>query len=511
MSGKPAPSNRQTGPERDPLIGRQLGDYKLDRLIATGGMARIYQGTDQKLARTAAVKVLQLNDSNLDDTLAKRFQREARAVATLEHPNIISLFQYGEQDGYYFLAMKYIKGHDLAQEMKHLKRRGKKIDMRRALEILEQIASALDYAHTRGVIHRDVKPSNILLAEDGQAILTDFGLTMHATNETTLGTAFGTPRYISPEQATASNKAVPQSDVYSLGVVLYEILTGAPPFTGDTPMEIALNHITTPPPPPRSRDSSIPEAVERQVLKALSKEPADRHKTALEFIHAVQHAYGCTPLIPEGTFAAPVTTQPRSSAVVTAPADSDTHQSIATADLGRSPRHRSPFMWPVLIMLFAVAGIAAFLLVSSNSGSAPGPAILLIYDDSNFTIVNTASYDLNVQRLAFIRGVDGSGGDDYSGDRVPGDTIASKSCYRVSLQGRQTAPPPQCASNTPIGEVLQDQLRLFWRSETSTNALMSSFEVQYNGQTVVRCSTIPRGGAGECRFDWPAPPTASAR
>jgi serine/threonine protein kinase len=509
MSGKPTPSNRETSPERDPLVGKQLGDYKLDRLIATGGMARIYQGTDQKLARTAAIKVLQLNDGNLDDTLAKRFQREARAVAALEHPNIISLFQYGEQDGYYFLAMKYIKGHDLAQEIKHLKRRGKKIDLRRALEILEQIAGALDYAHTRGVIHRDVKPSNILLAEDGQAILTDFGLTMHATNETTLGTAFGTPRYISPEQATASNKAVPQSDVYSLGVIFYEILTGAPPFTGDTPMEIALNHITTPPPPPRSRDSSIPEAVERQVLKALSKEPTDRHKTALEFIHAVQQAYGYTSLIPEGLLAGPVTTQPRSPEAVTSTAD--THHSIATANLSRPQRRRPLLVWFVSIFLVALVGVAAFLLITSNSTSTPGPAIVLIYDDANFTVVNSADYDLNVQRLTFIRGVDGSGGDDYSGDRVPGDTIASNSCYRVSLQGRQTAPPPQCSSNTPIGEVLQDQLRLFWRSETSTDALMSSFEVQYNGQTVVRCNTVSRGGADECRFDWPAPPTVPAR
>src|SRR5690349_7689668 len=188
--------------------------------MATGGMARIYRGEDTRLGRTAAIKVLAHDDANDDDTLTKRFQREARELAKLEHPNIITIYQYGELEGLYFLAMKLIKGRDLAQEFKRLKGDGQTMEVKRVLRILMQVASALDYAHDNGVIHRDVKPSNILLTDDDTdtAILTDFGLVMQSSTQTTLGTAFGTPRYIAPEQATASHKAMAQSDIYSLAV-----------------------------------------------------------------------------------------------------------------------------------------------------------------------------------------------------------------------------------------------------------------------------------------------------
>lgn len=242
-----------SGRERDPLIGKMLGDYRLEALMATGGMARIYRGEDTRLGRPAAIKVLAHDDLDDDDTLAKRFQREARELATLEHPNIITIYQYGELEGLYYLAMKLVKGRDLAQEYKRLKSNNKMMEPERVIHILEQVAAALDYAHMNTVIHRDVKPSNILVTDDDTAILTDFGLVMRSSVMTTIGTAFGTPRYIAPEQATASNKALPQSDLYSLAVVLYELLTGEPPFTGDTPMEIALSHISEPPPPPRSK------------------------------------------------------------------------------------------------------------------------------------------------------------------------------------------------------------------------------------------------------------------
>ena len=181
---------------RDVLIGRQLGDYRLNSRLASGGMARIYKGTDSKLQRQAAIKVLEFDAAQGDNMLPKRFQREARAVAALEHENIITIYQTGEEDGIYFLAMRLIKGPDLSAELAKLRKKNKLMEPERAIRIMEQVASALDYAHGVDMIHRDIKPSNILLDKGDKAVLTDFGLVLRASLETTMGTAFGTPRYI---------------------------------------------------------------------------------------------------------------------------------------------------------------------------------------------------------------------------------------------------------------------------------------------------------------------------
>lgn len=278
-------------PNDDALIGKQLGDYVLTQRLATGGMARIYQGVDPRLGRQAAVKVLDFEKLVDDDLPTQRFQREARAVAQLEHPNIITIYQYGEQDGVYFLVMKLIKGKDLAQEINRLRLAGERMPIGRVINILGQVAAALDVAHEAGIIHRDIKPSNILLDAKDHATLTDFGLVYQPSVDTTQGTAFGTPRYISPEQALSSNSAVPQSDNYSLAVIAYQLLTGQVPFTGDSPLEIALAHVSLPPPPPRLLNPSIPPNAERELLRALEKEPAQRHPTAVDFIEALRCAY----------------------------------------------------------------------------------------------------------------------------------------------------------------------------------------------------------------------------
>ena len=244
------------------MIGKRLGDYNLVSLIATGGMARIYEGVDVRLGRHVAVKVLELDPGREevdDDTLTARFEREARAVAKLDHPNIISIYQYGETQGVLFLAMPLIRGRDLAQEFTAARRAGHRMDIKRGLRLLGQIASALDYAHSNGIIHRDVKPSNILIDGNDRAYLTDFGLVFQPQGDPTLGTAFGTPRYISPEQAIASDQATAKSDLYSLAIILYEMLTGQTPFTGTSAMEIALAHVNDTPPAPRSLNPEIPE------------------------------------------------------------------------------------------------------------------------------------------------------------------------------------------------------------------------------------------------------------
>lgn len=275
--------------EAENMVGRKLGDYTLERKLAVGGMAHIYLGRDAKLERMAAIKILSRDMLN-DSVMAQRFEREARAIAKLEHESIIPIYQFGEQDGQYFLAMRYVEGRDLAQEVNDLRQKGKLMDVRRALTILEKVASALDYAHRNNIVHRDIKPSNVLLGAGDKVYLSDFGLAMLSSDKT-LGTAFGTPRYISPEQATDSLKTVPQSDIYSLAVMVYEILTGALLFDAPHPLEVALAHVTQQPKPPRAHNPAIPAQAQEEILKALSKDPHKRHQTATEFIQSVKNAY----------------------------------------------------------------------------------------------------------------------------------------------------------------------------------------------------------------------------
>lgn len=278
--------------QNDPLIGKKLGDYLITGVLASGGMAKIYIGHDEKLERDAAVKVLTRAMLDADPTLSERFTREAKAVAKLDHENIVPIYQYGEEHDVYFLAMKLISGRDLADEINDLQRLGLTMPLPRMFHLLKQVASALDYAHSHGIIHRDVKPSNVLIDKADRAYLTDFGLVLRQDIDMTRGTAFGTPRYISPEQALASERAVPQSDTYSLAVIVYEILTGTIMFKGDTAMQVALSHISEPPPLPSAINASIPKSVERELLKALEKEPEKRHPKASDFIKALELAYG---------------------------------------------------------------------------------------------------------------------------------------------------------------------------------------------------------------------------
>lgn len=518
---KNAPDLNEANQTKDPLIGKQFGDYRLTSLLATGGMARIYKGMDYKLQRQAAVKILIQDETANDPTLTKRFQREARAVAALEHDNIITIYQSGEQDTIYFIAMKFVKGKDLAQELKRLRRgSSKKMDVARALRIMEQVASALDYAHTQGVIHRDIKPSNILLDDNDKALLTDFGLVLRASAETTMGTAFGTPRYIAPEQAISSNKAVPQSDIYSLAVIMYEILTGETPFTGDSPMEIALSHISDPPPPPRSLDKSIPEQVEDELLKALNKDPEKRHRTAIQFIQAIKRGYGLgdpsmsqasltglTGSTSSGTTSMDMSSTAKVPAVKQDKAKKDKKAAVNPVTTKQKSGGRSRIL-VILVLLAVIAGVAVVALKGLNSGGGGAP-ITLIYNTDGFTMVNGGDYTLDVFKLQFIRGVDG-GGDDFNGDRITRDIIPAGKCIRIIWQGKQVDTPPQCVNEVHSETGMITPALFFWRKEGENNSTTSTFAVVYDGREVARCNTIERGGDAECRFSWPVVPTVEA-
>jgi serine/threonine protein kinase len=272
----------------DPLIDQQLDDYLLEKLLGQGGMASVYRGRDTRVRRYVAVKVIGQAFRN-SANYAARFEREAQAIAQLEHPNIVRLYRYGEAKGILYMAMQYVEGSDLATELEHYQRTGEIVPLEDTRRLVRQVCLALDYAHSKGVIHRDIKPANILLNKEGDAILTDFGLAL-LTQEGTIGEIFGSPHYIAPEQAISSAGAVPQSDFYSVGVILYEMFTGIVPFDADSALSIAMLHVTEPPRPPREIRPDLSPALEAVILKCLAKAPQDRYPNGAALAAAVEQA-----------------------------------------------------------------------------------------------------------------------------------------------------------------------------------------------------------------------------
>lgn len=276
----------------DPLIGKQLGDYRIVDILGRGGMAHVYRGFDKKLQRYAAVKVIDANllsSNESEDEYRARFQREARAIAHLSHPNIVGVYQFGEAGTLYYMAMAFIEGRDLGHILKEMAETGAEMPTVNLIQIIRDISAALDHAHNQGVIHRDIKPSNIMVTRDGRAILTDFGLAL-SVPEGSVGNTFGSAHYIAPEQAISSAKAVPQSDLYSLGVVLYQMLTGKVPFDDPSAMSVALKHLSEPPPPLRHYNPKVPIAAEKVVMKALEKEPSKRYRSGEAMADALEEA-----------------------------------------------------------------------------------------------------------------------------------------------------------------------------------------------------------------------------
>jgi serine/threonine protein kinase len=272
----------------DSLIGRQLGEYQLEDLLAQGGMARVYRAVDVRLKRYVVVKVIDPSFHN-DPDYIMRFEREARAIARLDHPNIVRLYRFDEQADWLYMAMQHIQGADLGTVLAGYRADQEFIEPDDARHIISEVCSALDYAHEKGVIHRDIKPANILLDQQGRAFLTDFGLAL-VTEVGTRGEIFGSPHYIAPEQAVSSAKAVPQSDLYAVGVILFEMFTGDVPFDAPQPLDIALLHMSEPPPAPRKLRPEINPELEEVILRALVKNPEDRYQTGAALAEALDQS-----------------------------------------------------------------------------------------------------------------------------------------------------------------------------------------------------------------------------
>jgi serine/threonine-protein kinase len=251
--------------------------YELNHLIARGGMAEVYRAHDRLLDRPVALKVL-FPELSIDRSFVERFRREAQAAANLSHPNIVPVFDWGEDSGTYFIVMEFIDGRPLSAILKT----AGPLSAERTADIGAPVAAALGYAHKHGVIHRDVKPGNVLITDEGQVKVTDFGIARAINTEESLtqtGAVMGTATYFSPEQAEGMGVDA-RSDIYSLGVVLFEMVTGRPPFLGDTPVAVASKHVRDHPPAPRELNPSIPPTFEAIILKAMAKDPSHRYATA---------------------------------------------------------------------------------------------------------------------------------------------------------------------------------------------------------------------------------------
>ncbi len=261
----------------EPTAGEVIADrYELEELVANGGMARVFKAHDTQLERHVALKILQPRFGD-DNEYVARFRHEARAVAQLSHPNIVTVIDRGEADGHQFIVFEFVEGETL----KDLVERTGRQPARRAVELALQVADGLAYAHHNGLVHRDVKPQNVLLTRNGQAKVTDFGIARSLDVEhgvTTTGTVLGTSNYLSPEQASGQ-QVTPATDVYSLGVVLYELLAGEVPFHGNNLVAIAMRHMHDPPPSLLDIRNDLPPRLVAAVERALAKDPADRFST----------------------------------------------------------------------------------------------------------------------------------------------------------------------------------------------------------------------------------------
>jgi len=272
------------------LIGKTLGGYRIIEQIGLGGMATVFKAYQPSMDRYVAFKVISTHLAQ-DPTFVKRFQQEAKVIAKLEHLHILPVYDYGEEDGYLYLVMRFIEAGTLKDRLE-----GGPLSLGEARHVVSQVGSALEYTHQLGVVHRDLKPSNVLIDPQGDCYLTDFGLAKMV--EGTLGLTgsgvLGTPHYMAPEQSQ-SLKVDHRADVYAMGVIIYEMVTGQVPFDAETPFSIVLKHISEPLPLPRSIKSDLPEGVERVILKALAKDPADRYQSMRDLVTAFDQAVGVAP------------------------------------------------------------------------------------------------------------------------------------------------------------------------------------------------------------------------
>ena len=296
-------------PEKDAmrtLEGRTLGKYRIQEPLGRGGMARVYRAYHPQLERYVAVKVVRA-DLGDDETFLARFRREAQAVAALRHPNIVQVFDFDVEGDLTYMVMELLEGDALKTRLNDYRTRGERMAWGEMARILLDVLNGLGYAHAQGMIHRDIKPGNVLLTRSGDAVIADFGIAqiVGGTRHTARGALMGTPEYMAPEQGL-ENQSDARSDLYSLGVIFYEMLTLQPPFIADTPLAVLMQHLNAPLPPPSNAAPDVPEPFEQIALKALAKDPDDRYQTAPEMTTALRQAVEALEIVLPATLPPPL-------------------------------------------------------------------------------------------------------------------------------------------------------------------------------------------------------------
>jgi len=356
----------------DALIGKQFNNFYIERLLGQGGMAKVYYGTDVGLNRPVALKVIDERWRD-DETFSARFVSEAQTIATWRHNNIIQVYYAGKEEDIAYFVMEYIDGKDLTQFIHEYHSKGESVPYDITMSIIRSVADALDYAHSKGVVHRDVKPSNIMMSDDGRVVLMDFGLALDI-QKGTIGETFGTPHYIAPEQAQDSSTATPKSDQYALGVIAYEMLTGQVPFDHESAMSVALMHITEPPPRPTSVNPSLTPEVERVLLKVLSKDPEQRFPSCQAFVETIEQTVLGRPTLIDDvspTEMGKILINPRAESN-TATVNAKAERTAPAPTSPDSSSNRIPLIF-LGVLILAVLGIGA-LLLATNSGNDPDVA-----------------------------------------------------------------------------------------------------------------------------------------
>ncbi len=354
--------------------GENVGAYRVVEKLGQGGMATVFKAYHPALDRYVAIKVMHPAFAG-DPNFLARFQREARIVAKLDHPHIVPIYDYSSHRGHPYLVMRFVEGETLKARME----RGA-LDMQEVLRIAQAVGQALTYAHGQGVLHRDIKPSNILLTSDGGVYLTDFGLArMAEAGESTLSrdALLGTPQYVAPEQAKGVKELDARTDVYSLGVVLYELLVGRPPFVADTPYAVIHDHIFTPLPLPSKLNPDLPEPAQRLLLKALAKEPDDRFQSVEELSGALE-----TALEPTVAPSPPVEEAAASSETIVVPPPTPPPQAGAVERIQVKKEKRKPekkkrgWLWAVVggAVVLGLLVILALAAVNRKRGADVPPA-----------------------------------------------------------------------------------------------------------------------------------------
>ncbi len=382
----------------DTFLSKKIGRYQVREKIGVGGMARVYKAWDANLDRTVAIKILHEHLAD-DTTFKERFEREAKFIASFSHPNIVQVFDFNivKENGQEvcYMVMPFIPGKSLKELLEDLVEKGERLSQERVRDIILDVCAALSYAHGRGMVHRDVKPANILFNEHGQAVLSDFGIArlVEGASFTQEGATVGTPTYLSPEQA-AGMPVDGRADLYAVGIMLYEMLAGQPPFTADSNISLILKHMNAPVPPIHEYLKDENPAIEMIIFKALAKNPDDRYQTAQELADAVVDVFGGE----APAMGKPVTATlkigdslPTSATSTTSPLLTLETEKVALEEKSRVPRSL------LLIGAAVIIALVAFLVIQGannpQSPSEPSTPVHSMTGDENTYFISSFNPD----------------------------------------------------------------------------------------------------------------------